>query len=161
MFHPSSVNSIPMGKATRAICAGGLVSGSLDISAALIVYGLFGVTPIRLLQGIARGLIGVRAYEGGWASASLGLCLHFIIAFTATAVYVVASRSIPALLYAAYLSGALYAVAVYCFMQCLVIPLSAARKTPFSLKMTVVGLVIHVFCVGLPISLISRRYLLS
>jgi hypothetical protein len=150
-----------MAKASRAMCAGGLVSGSLDIGAALTVYGLFGVTPIRLLQGIARGLIGVRAYEEGWASASLGLCLHFIIAFTATAVYVFASRWIPPLLYEPYLSGALYAVAVYCFMQCIVVPLSAARKAPFSFRMTLVGLAIHVFCVGLPISLISRRYLLN
>ena len=98
------------------------MSGCLDIGAALVVYGLFGVAPIRLLQGIACGLIGVRAYEEGWISASLGLCLHFIIAFTATAVYVVASRWIPPLLYEPYLSGALYAVAVYFFMQCIVIP---------------------------------------
>lgn len=150
-----------MARTAQAIIAGGGVSGCLDISVALVVYSFFGVTPIRLLQGIACGLIGFRAYDEGWISAALGLCLHFIIALTATAVYVGAIRWIPALLHEPYLSGALYAVAVYFFMQCIVIPLSAVRKPPFSLRLTLVGLAIHIICVGLPISLVSRRYLLS
>lgn len=150
-----------MANAVPAILTGGCVCGCLDIGVALVVYGHFGVRPIKLLQGIACGLVGVRAYDEGRMSASLGLCLHFIIAFTATAVYVEASRWIRFLLYQPYFSGVLYAVAIYFFMQCIVIPASAARRAPFSLKMTVVGLAIHVFCVGLPISLISRRYLLN
>jgi hypothetical protein len=51
-----------------------------------------------------------------------------------------------------------YGVAVYFFMNRVVVPLSAASKFPFSLKMMVIGIVIHVFCVGLPISLAARRY---
>jgi len=39
-----------------------------------------------------------------------------------------------------------------------VIPLSAIGPRPFSLSATIVGVVIHVFCVGLPIALIVRRY---
>jgi ABC-type branched-subunit amino acid transport system permease subunit len=58
----------------------------------------------------------------------------------------------------AVLSGALYGVAVYFFMQEFVVPLSAARKHPFSFQMMIIGVVIHVFCVGLPISLNVRRY---
>jgi hypothetical protein len=161
MYCGSVVLSISIAKVTRAIVIGGSVSACLDISAALVVYGLFGVEPIRLLQGIACGLVGLSAYEEGLASASLGLCLHFMIAFTATAAYVESSRWFPVLLYEPYLSGALYAAVVYFFMQCIVVPLSAIRRTPPSLKMTVIGLAIHVFCVGLPISLITRRYLLN
>src|SRR5260370_18356751 len=61
----------------------GLACGILDITAALIVYGFFGLKPIRLLQGIASGLLGPQAFEGGLATALLGLLCHFLIAFTA------------------------------------------------------------------------------
>jgi hypothetical protein len=54
--------------------------------------------------------------------------------------------------------GVLYGVAVYFFMNRIVVPLSAARKYPFSFKMMVIGVVIHIFCVGLPIALSVRRF---
>ncbi len=137
---------------------GGLVSGVLDITAALVVYGRFGLPPIRLLQGIAAGLLGPRALEGGLATALLGLLCHFFIAFCAATVYFTASRWIPFLLEHAAISGVLYGVAVYFFMNRIVVPLSAARKYPFSFKMMVIGVVIHIFCVGLPIAITVRRY---
>ena len=38
-------------------------------------------------------------------------------------------------------------------------PLSAARKYPFSLRMMVIGVNIHIFCVGLPVAIAARRFL--
>jgi uncharacterized membrane protein YagU involved in acid resistance len=84
--------------------------------------------------------------------------LHFVIAFTATSVYVMLSRWIVFLVRHALLSGALYGIAVHFFMNRIVIPLSAARKYPFSPKMMVIGVVRHIFCVGLPIALVTRKY---
>jgi len=40
----------------RAILWGGLAAGALDITAAFVVYGLRGATPLRILQSIASGL---------------------------------------------------------------------------------------------------------
>jgi hypothetical protein len=37
------------------------------------------------------------------------------------------------------------------------VPLSGAIKYPFSLQLLVIGVVIHIFCVGLPIALVVRR----
>jgi hypothetical protein len=141
-----------------AILWGGLACGVLDIAAALVVYGFFGAKPIRLLQGIAGGLLGPRAFDGGLVTALLGLGCHFFNAFSAAAVYFGVSRVAPFVLEHAILSGVLYAVVVYFFMNHIVVPLSAAAKRPFSLKMTIVGLIIHVFCVGLPIALAARRF---
>lgn len=62
-----------------AILWAGLACGTLDISAALVVYGYFGRRPLRLLQGIAAGLLGSRAFDGGMATAVLGLFCHFFI----------------------------------------------------------------------------------
>jgi hypothetical protein len=144
--------------AMAAILFGGLASGVLDITAALLVYGAFGLKPFRLLQGIAGGLLGARTYDGGLATALLGLLCHFGIAFAAAAVYVAVSRRIRFLVQYAVASGVLYGVTVYFFMNRIVVPLSRATKYPFSVEMMVIGVLIHVCCVGLPISLTARRF---
>ena len=54
-------------------------------------------------------------------------------------------------------SGAVHGVAIYFFMNRIVVPLSAARKFPFSMKMMIIGVVIHIFCVGLPIALVIGK----
>src|SRR5213594_3096116 len=79
-------------RALPTILWAGLVSGTLDITAALIVYARFGAFSVRLLQGIASGLLGKDAFQGGLATAFLGLLCHFFIATSAAAVYYVASR---------------------------------------------------------------------
>ena len=144
--------------AVRAVLWAGFACGVLDITAALVVYGYFGAKPVRLLQGIGSGLLGPKAFDGGLATALLGLLCHFVIAFGAAAVYFVASRGIRFLIQNAVLSGVLYGVAVYFFMNRIVVPLSAAAKRPFSLRLMIVGVIIHIFCVGLPISLSVRRF---
>ena len=145
-------------RALSAIFWAGLVSGTLDITAAFIVYGYFGLKPMRLLQGIGGGLLGPRTFAGGLATAMLGLLCHFVIAFSAAAVYFAVSRRMLFLIEHAVVSGFLFGVAVYFFMNRIVVPLSAATKYPFSIKMMFIGVVIHMFCVGLPISLTVRRF---
>jgi hypothetical protein len=144
--------------AIRAVLWAGFACGVLDITAALVVYGFFGAKPVPLLQGISSGLLGPKAFNGGLATALLGLLCHFVIAFGAATVYFGASQTIRFLIENAAVSGVLYGVAVYFFMNRIVVPLSAAAKRPFSLKLMIVGVIIHIFCVGLPISLSIRRF---
>jgi len=54
--------------------------------------------------------------------------------------------------------GALYGVAVYLFMNHVVLPLSAVARRPFSVSTALVMVGIHIACVGLPIALMVRRY---
>jgi hypothetical protein len=141
-----------------AVLWAGLTCGVMDITAALVVYGLvYGVPPLQLMQGIASGLLGRQAYRGGIATAALGLLLHFVIAFSAAAVYFLVSRKFPFLIQQAVVSGVLYGVGVYFFMQG-VVALSATVKRPFSVHLMLIGVVIHIFCVGLPIALLVRKY---
>ncbi len=157
----SSVAITAQPRRTRAlpvIAIAGTICGVLDITAAFLVYGLFGLKPIPLLQGIAAGLLGPRSFTGGLSTAALGLLCHFMIAFSAAAVYFAASRQISFLLAHPAASGVLYGIAVYFFMRWVVVPLSAAKSGPFSLKMTVIGVIIHIFCVGLPIAFAVRRF---
>jgi len=147
-----------MANPIKAIVSAGTICGIMDITAALVVYGTMGAKPLRLLQGIAGGVLGPRTYSGGIATALLGLALHFVIAFGAAIVFFIASRGIRFLLDHAVVSGALYGIAVYFFMQRVVIPLSRANRNPFSLKFMIIGIIIHIFCVGLPIALSVRKH---
>lgn len=145
--------------ALPAILFAGLACGTLDITAAFLVYGnLFHVGPTRILHNVASGLLGRDAYTGGIATAAVGLLCHYVIAFGAATTFFFLSRAFPFLLHQAVLWGALYGIAVYFFMNRIVVPLSNVAKTPFSFKMTIIGGIIHIFCVGLPIALITRRF---
>jgi hypothetical protein len=68
-----------------AILWGGLVAGILDISDAIVTWGMRGVPAGRILQSVASGLLGRASYEGGWATVALGTFLHFFIATGAAA----------------------------------------------------------------------------
>jgi hypothetical protein len=153
-----SASQFPLHPTLNGIVWGGLVSGALDITAAFVVYGMFGAKPIPILQGIAAGVLGPRSSTGGYATAALGLFFHFMIATGAAAVYYGIARILPAVLQHAVAAGIVYGPVVYFFMNRVVVPLSAARKFPFSLKMMLIGLAIHIVCVGLPIALAARRF---
>jgi len=141
-----------------AILLGGSIAGAMDITAALVVYGRFGLKPIPLLQGIAAGILGTRAWDGGLPTAALGLLLHFVIAYSAAAAYFVFSRRFAFLIAHPVVSGILYGPAVYFFMNRIVVPLSRARRYPFSVEMMVIGIAIHIVCVGFPIAFGVRKY---
>jgi hypothetical protein len=147
--------------ALRAIGLGGFIAGVLDISDALLFYGIRGVPPERLLQGIAAGLLGTRAIRGGWPTAILGLILHFLIAFTATAVYYGASRRLQMLRQRPIISGILYGIAVFLFMNVIVVPLSAIHRSPtamFAFNIASLNAVLAlILFIGLPIAIVVNR----
>jgi hypothetical protein len=49
----------------------------------LLAIALFHVGPVRIYQSVAAGLLGRESFQGGLASAALGMFLHFFIATTA------------------------------------------------------------------------------
>ena len=138
------------------IATAGLIAGSLDITSAFALAATKGVTAGRVLQFVASGLLGPQSFEGGLATAALGLVLHFVIAFGAAAVFYAASRKLSLLTQHAAASGIAFGVAVYASMNLIVLPLSAA-KARYSTSGIVTQLIIHMLLVGLPISLIVCR----
>ncbi|PYX93052.1 MAG: hypothetical protein DMG67_05280, partial [Acidobacteria bacterium] len=52
-----------------AVFWAGLLCGILDITAAFVTWAPQGVKPIRILQGIASGLLGAKSFTGGWETA--------------------------------------------------------------------------------------------
>lgn len=145
---------------TRAILLGTLTVGVLDISDALIFFGIRGVPPIRIFQSIAAGLLGRDAARaGGLPTALLGGCLHFFIAFCIVTTFYLLSRKIGVLTRHPVWSGLGYGIVVYFVMNLVVLPLSAVAKGPFPPPTAIFlnGLLIHAFGVGLPSALFARR----
>lgn len=130
----------------------------MDITAAFVTWAPRGIRPAQILRGIASGLLGPKSFDGGWQTALFGTVLHFGIAFSAAGVFYGASRKLLFLRRRPVLSGVLYGIAVYVFMYWVVLPLSAYHKPPFSISATIMAIVTHIVCVGLPISLIVDRY---
>jgi hypothetical protein len=141
----------------HALLYGTLVVGLLDITDATVFFGLRNhVSPIRIFQSIARGLLGAAAYQGGLATAALGAFLHFFIACVVVAAYYAASTRVAVLTRRPVLCGVLYGIVVYGVMNLVVLPLSAAGRPAFVLPVVVNGLLIHMFGVGLPSALFAR-----
>ncbi|MBA3651594.1 MAG: hypothetical protein H0W66_08990, partial [Chthoniobacterales bacterium] len=144
--------------ALAAILIGGGIAGALDITYAVGFSALRGVPPMRILQSVASGLLGAPAFEGGVATAALGLVLHFSIALAWAAIFYLASKAIPFLTRHPVVAGLFYGFLIYAVMNLVVLPLSAfPRKVSFPLLVLVTGLLVHMLCIGLPISLAVRR----
>jgi hypothetical protein len=155
-------------KILKPILYAGALVGVLDITAACINAGVaYGFGPLRLLKGVAGGLLGRNALQGGFATAALGLAMHFTMALTVTTIFYALSRRLPLpqKLWGVAAVGLLYGAAVFAVNNFATAPfLSWVRSlylhTPILFKppMGWWQLIIHLFCVGLPIALVMHRY---
>ncbi|HZW90955.1 MAG TPA: hypothetical protein VFF12_17890 [Myxococcaceae bacterium] len=144
----------------RAIVAGGLAAALLDAMDALVAYKLaYGMSPLVIYQFVASGLLGKAAYSGGATAALLGLGVHFLVAFSAATVFVLASERLPALRRGAVGWGLAFGVAVFAVMSFVVIPLSRIGASVPPLLLVVNGVLGHALLVGLPIALAARHFL--
>lgn len=146
-------------RAFETILYGGLAIGVLDwLDATIFFTQYFGIPVARVWQGVAAGLIGRdAAVAGGWGTASLGIALHFLIAFIVAAVYFAGTRVSGFLVRHSVTSGLFFGVMVHFVMQYVVVPLSAAPgNTTFRWGPFLNGVVGHAFLVGLPVALIAK-----
>jgi len=154
-FMPSSANR----SLAKAFAITLLVCGTLDISDALVYYGLrFHVTPARLLQNIASHLIGRSAFSGGLRDATLGLALHYLIAACWITAFILAAQRVAILSRRPVSCGALYGLLIYVVMNFLILPhtrnASPLSRDPFNLLNGVFALVIFM---GIFVALCNQR----
>ena len=157
----SSVATTVAGSPARPLAAifwGGLLAGILDITQAFVGFGFYGAKPFRILQHIAGGVFGARSMQMGWTSAVLGLVFHFTIAFTAAAVYFLASRVLRVMVEHAVVCGLIYGELIFLFMYFVVLPLTPLGPAHFNTATYITGPIGHTFLVGLPIALSVRRF---
>jgi len=154
---PGSESSAIGRPRSSAIIYGGLAVGILDGLFALLFYGLIlGVDPLRIFQSVASGLMGKASFEGGFPTFLLGIALHFIVATCIATVYYLLSLKMSILIDQAVVCGLLYGLIAYGVMNYVIIPLSFASRSPFSLRTFLPAFIAHAFLVGLPIALLAR-----
>ena len=154
---PASATS---SSAFLAVFCGGLGCGVFDITQAFVAFGLQNhMTPMKVLQSVASGLLGPKSFQGGIKTAILGGVCHFAIAFSWAAIYYVASRRLGVMTQSPVISGLLYGELVWLVMNLVVLPLSAIHRWPVWNKASIItGPIGHLFLVGLPIALAVRRW---
>lgn len=144
-------------RAIKLVTLGGAIAAILDIIFAVVFYGYKGVAPLKILQSISSGLLGMDAYSGGVLTAVFGLVLHFFIAIVAAFVFYTLSRRWIFLVQYTYIAGTLFGLCIYVFMNCLVLPFSAfPHPISFPLKALIPGLLAHIFLVGIPIAIFAK-----
>ena len=139
------------------VLTGGLAAGALDISYAWLFWAVkAGLPAQRIFQSVAAGLLGKASFMGGWATAFLGLGLHFSIATSMSLTYYLVARRWPLLREHPLACGAGYGLVLYGIMNFVVVPLSAASggsKDPLWIALSVA---VHMLFIGIPIALFSR-----
>jgi hypothetical protein len=141
------------------VFGGGVLAGAIDLTFACTYHGIVsGVPPMRIFQSIASGLLGSNSFQMGYTSAAVGVLAHFAILIVAAAMFYAASRRLAFLREHAYLAGMAFGVAIYCTMNYVVLPLSAAPH----FKSTTVGafsdFTVHVILLGPAIAMVVRYF---
>ena len=138
---------------------GGGAAATFDIVYAILRNGQYGRSPLWVLQSVASGWLGSDAFESGTTGGLIGLVSHYGILLVAAALYWAASRGFPVLRSRAVACGAVFGVAVYLFMNFVVLPLSAF---PYNLSYTALrlleGFASHAVFVGIPIAVTLRSF---
>ncbi|HKA37580.1 MAG TPA: hypothetical protein VKH43_12225 [Thermoanaerobaculia bacterium] len=150
----------------RAIFWGWILCGVLDITSAIIISIANKGSPIRMLQGIAGAVLGPKTFDYGFATAAMGLVMHFGVALAATTIFYWVSRRISVLAEQPLLGGVVWGIVWLFVMYRGVIPLmrelrplylANAPKRPLP-DVWPVPFFVHIFCVGLPIALAVWRF---
>ncbi|HEX4683102.1 MAG TPA: hypothetical protein VH277_10350 [Gemmatimonadaceae bacterium] len=94
--------------------------------------------PRRVFQSVAAGVLGKASFDGGTATALLGVCLHFTVALIWTAIYALVVKRLALVQRlvgttgGTIVVGVIYGAVIWCSMDFIVIPLSRATFTPVS-----------------------------
>ena len=142
------------------ILIGGLILGTTDLLFASSFWGIgYGVSPIRVMQSVARGVLGKSSFDGGVPTALLGVLLHYTIAVSMAVAYYLVSRRVGALTRQPIAFGVAYGVLLYLIMNLVVLPLSAVGMPKFDNVVWVAMSVVMHMVFGLICAFTARRAL--
>jgi hypothetical protein len=141
----------------RRLLRAGIVTAVVDgLFSSVLSVAAYGSTVARLFQGVASVLIGPRAFEGGTATAMLGVAMHVLVAFTWSAVFVFVVLRLPWVRrrmgspWGILAVAALYGPSIWMVMSLAVIPTLAHRPPTIGFRWWV-QLIGHIPFVGVPI----------
>jgi hypothetical protein len=145
--------------ALRGILLGGFFAGLADFIYPTVKTVMSGGSWMRPWKGVASGLLGKKAQEGGLEMVVLGASLHWFICLGAAAIlYFVVSRVkwLPRQWVAL---GVIHGIAVLLTMNYVILPLSAIGRGIYALETLHIHAFWHIVLVGLPTAFFVSRAL--
>jgi uncharacterized membrane protein YagU involved in acid resistance len=147
---------VSLAATARAGIWAGLVSGGVVLAPVLTLQLSRGVGVVPEMQLAASSVIGISAYEGT-VGFVLGTLLHFFVSIVPAITYALIIRCLPALNRWAWVGGPVLGLLVFLVMGFIVLPRTAFITPPSVTPMPPLpALLIHMFGLGLPISLVIR-----
>jgi hypothetical protein len=140
------------------VVLGGLVLGTLDLMFATSFWKIgYGVSATRVMQSVARGVLGTASFEGGVPTALLGTALHYTIAIAMAATYYAVSRKYRMLTRWPVACGVAYGALLYLIMSFVVLPLSRVGLPKFDNAVWVASSIVMHTIFGVICALTARR----
>ena len=149
-------------KLSKPLFITGLVAGTLDCLAAVIMYYVqTGKDPMNVFRFIASGVFGTTAFSGGIPIALCGIAFHYVIAFGWTALFFWLALRAGILTRNWIISGILYGIFIWLMMNQVIVPLSMVplKPGPKEWADSIIGAIIIIICVGLPVAFLARKYI--
>ena len=143
-----------------SIVIGAVIVGTLQlVIQEFIVFSLLANTPfILVLQYLASCAVGNAAFEGGLATALLGVFFHVLVSLAVAGVFILSADRIALLRRYIVVGSLLYGFGVFVVMNMIVLPLSAAPPLPPPAPGLFIEMIVeHMLVVGLPLGLLMRR----
>lgn len=150
----------PKSSFLKAVLAGGLVAGVVDIFTAIITFHM---TAPQFGQVLAAGWVGREAAKaGGMPLIVAGYASHLGIAVIDALIFCFFAARTPQMRQHWIVAGLVFGLCVYAVMNAIVVPLSAyhgASKAMANPQTALIGILEHMILFGLPIAYAARRYL--
>ncbi len=145
--------------AFKTILLAWVIVGSLDILSAFVDYYLkTGKGPAGVLKFIASGVFGKEAFGNDDSMIWIGLLLHFTIALLFTLVFFLLYPRLKFLRIDIALTAIIIGIIIWLIMNLVVVPLSNTTKYPFNPAYAIKAVLILIFMIGFPLSIIFKRY---
>jgi hypothetical protein len=155
----AEVSSTPSNSRWRLVMLGGFLAGLADFIYPTVKTVMAGGSWMRPWQGVAGGLLGQSARDGGLGIVALGVSLHFFICLSAAAIlYLVVSR-LKWLPRQWLVLAIIHGIAVLLTMNYVILPLSAIGRGIYPLDQLHVHAFWHIVLVGLPTGFFVARAL--
>ena len=141
---------------SRGLVRAGLLTGVIDGLWAIVLTLLYGRTIIRLWQGVAATAFGAGMFDGGVPTALLGVVMHFGVAFTWSAVFLLLVTRSPWLRrvldspFGVIKVAAVYGPFIWIVMSAIVIPALTHNAVAITGRWWI-QLAGHIVFVGMPI----------
>jgi hypothetical protein len=140
------------------VVLGGLILGTTDLLFAISFWKIgYGVPATRVMQSVARGVLGTASFEGGVPTALLGAALHYTIAIGMAATYYLVSRKLRMLIRWPIACGVAYGALLFLIMSFVVLPLSRVGMPRFNNVLWVALSIVMHTVFGVICALTARR----